>query len=242
MFTIDEIKDSSKIMYHLLENGQISEDEERERDLFKKYAENENIMNLVKNQGTQYKCTIEMYNRVIYLIPDVENDFLGYSKSELKGLLCKSGANDKDYYLSQFVILTLLAVFYGSQGRTSKNRDFIKGWELQNIVAEKLKEGYERSRESDFEAENGIAYSNIYERWEALRSSDKITTQKTTKEGFIINILKFLQKQNLIIYLDDEDQIYTTKKLDNFMDWNLLNKNNYHRVLKALGEDVNEQN
>ena len=29
--------------------------------------------------------------------------------------------------------------------------------------------------------------------------------------------------------------INTTKKLDSFMDWNLLNQNNYTRVLKVLG-------
>ncbi len=238
MFTMDEIKDSSEVMYHLLEFGQVSE--EKDRELFKKYSENENVMDIVKNHGIKYNCTVETYNRVIYLIPDVENTFLGYSKGELKKILCKSNANDKDYYLSQFVILTLLAVFYGSQGRTSKNREFLKGWELQNIVAVKLKEGYERSEGTEYETETGIAYSNIYERWEALRSSDKITLQKTTKEGFVINILKFLEEQDLVIYLDDEDKIYTTKKLDNFMDWNLLNQNNYNRVLKALGEDVSE--
>ncbi|MDD4779860.1 MAG: DUF6063 family protein [Tissierellia bacterium] len=238
MYTMDEIKDSSEIMYYLLENGQISE--ERERELFKKYSESENIMSIVKNQGSLYKCSVETYNRVIYLIPDVTNDFLGYSKGELKKLLCKSNSNDKDYYLSQFVILTLLVVFYSSQGRTSKNREFLKGWELQNIVSEKLKEGLEKSKDESFENESGIAYSNIVERWEALRSTDKITMQKTTKEGFIINILKFLETQGLINYLDEEDKIYTTKKLDNFMDWNLLNKNNYNRVLKALGEDTDE--
>ncbi len=238
MFTIEEVKDSSEILYYLLENGQISE--EKEKQLFKKYSESENIMNLVKNQGKQYKCTVETYNRVIYLIPDVTNDFLGYSKGELKKLLCKSNANDKDYYLSQFCILTLLVVFYGSQGRTSKNREFLKGWEFQNIISEKLKEGLEKSKEEEYEVQNGIAYSNIYERWEALRSSDKITTQKTTKEGFIYNILKFLEGQGLIIYIADEDKIYTEKKLDNFMDWNLLNKNNYNRVLKALGEEKHE--
>lgn len=238
MYTIDEIKESSEIMYYLLENGQISE--EKERELFKKYSESDNIMSIVKSQGSQYKCAVETYNRVIYLIPDVTNDFLGYSKGELKKLLCKSNANDKDYYLSQFIILTLLVIFYGSQGRTSKNREFLKGWELQNIVAEKLREGLEKSKQEEFEDEGGIAFSNIYERWEALRSTDKITMQKTTKEGFVINILKFLEGQGLIIYLDDEDKIYTAKKLDNFMDWNLLNKNNYNRVLKALGEDSNE--
>lgn len=29
--------------------------------------------------------------------------------------------------------------------------------------------------------------------------------------------------------------IKTTKKLDSFMDWNLLNQNQFQRVLKVLG-------
>ena len=34
--------------------------------------------------------------------------------------------------------------------------------------------------------------------------------------------------------------IMTTKKLDNFMDWNLLNQNNYQRVCRVLGVRENE--
>ena len=36
--------------------------------------------------------------------------------------------------------------------------------------------------------------------------------------------------------------IKTTRKLDNFMDWNLLNKNNFSRVQRVLGAEENEQN
>ena len=53
---------------------------------------------------------------------------------------------------------------------------------------------------------------------------------KTTIEGFIYNILMFLQKQGLIEYVVQDEMIKTTRKLDNFMDWNLLNQNNYLRV------------
>ena len=45
------------------------------------------------------------YGDVVYLIPREDNTFLGFSKAQLKQLLCKSGGTDKDYYLSQFVIL-----------------------------------------------------------------------------------------------------------------------------------------
>ena len=109
--------------------------------------------------------------------------------------------------------------------------------ELLNILSQRLKEGVENAEEED---QNGIAFSNILERFEALKSSDKGNKSKTTKEGFIYAILNFLEKQGLIYYIEADDTIKTTSKLDNFMDWNILNKNNYHRVLRALGEEVYE--
>ena len=236
-YSIDEINVSNKIFYYLLKNGELSESEQ---DLYKSYCENEHITELVKNLGEASEVYIKKYGGVIYLIPKEENDFLGYSKGELKKLLCKSGANDKDYYLSQFVILTLLVTFYSSQGITSKCRDYIKVGEFLNIITDRLTEGAKRCEESEKHTD-GIAFQNILERFEALKSSDKKTTAKTTKEGFINTILKFLDDQGLIYYIQNDDMIKPTKKLDSFMDWNILNKNNYKRVLKALGEESNEQ-
>ena len=236
-YSIDEINVSNKIFYYLLKNGELSESEQ---DLYKSYCENEHITELVKNLGEASEVYIKKYGGVIYLIPKEENDFLGYSKGELKKLLCKSGANDKDYYLSQFVILTLLVTFYSSQGITSKCRDYIKVGEFLNIITDRLTEGAKRCEESEKNTD-GIAFQNILERFEALKSSDKKTTAKTTKEGFINTILKFHDDQGLIYYIQNDDMIKPTKKLDSFMDWNILNKNNYNRVLKALGEESNEQ-
>lgn len=236
-YEIEDIKNANKIFYYILNHGELSEDEERE--LYKLYSENEEIMNLVKRQGEAFDCTIEKYGGIIYLIPNENNEFLGYSKLELKKELCKSSANDKDYYLSQFVILTILVEFYDSQGRSSKSREYMKTGELLNTISERLKEGAEKYSEED-QDENGIAFTNILERFEALRSSDKHTIAKTTKEGFLHTILKFLESQGLIDYIQGDDMIKTTKKLDDFMDWNILNKNNYRRVLVALGEDTNE--
>lgn len=235
-YEINTIKISNKIFYELLKKGEIREDNNEE--LYRAYSENEEVINLVKAQGEAAECDIEKYMGVIYLIPKEENDFLGYSKKELKAKLCKSGATDKDYYLSQFVILTLLVQFYNSNGLSSKSRNFIKIGEFINIIETKLKEGATRSKEE--EDEGGIAFSNILEKFQALKSTEKQSTAKTTKDGFINGILTFLNDQGLIYYMKDDDMIKTTKKLDSFMDWNLLNKNNYHRVVKALGEEADE--
>ena len=63
---------------------------------------------------------------------------------------------------------------------------------------------------------------------------------KTFKEGFVIAILNFLENQKLINFIKEDDMIIPTPKLDNFMDWNILNKNNYERIQEAFWEIENE--
>ncbi|MCR5836448.1 MAG: DUF6063 family protein [Lachnospiraceae bacterium] len=238
-YEFENIRMSQEIFYYLLENHELREDDDRV--LYKSYSENEEIQNLVKSQGEVAGSNIERYGNTIYLIPREENNYLGFSKAQLKAVLCKSNATDKDYYLSQFVILTLLVEFYDGQGSTSKTRDYIRVGELQNRISERLKEGVARLEESDDKVEeDGIAFTNILEAYESLKSDERGSRAKTTKEGLLHNILNFLQKQGLIDYVEQDEMIKTTKKLDNFMDWNLLNKNNYHRILKVLGEESNE--
>ena len=230
----EEIRQSQEIFYYLLEHHELQEEEEQA--LYRAYTEQESVQNLVKSQGEIAMCNIERYGNVIYLIPKEENNFLGFSKPQLKAVLCKSNGTDKDYYLSQFVILTLLVEFYDGQGSSSKSREYMRVGELQNCISQRLKEGVKNVSEEE-EEQKGIAFSNMMEAYEALRSDEKSTRARTTKEGFLYHILMFLQKQGLIEYVEQDEMIKTTRKLDSFMDWNLLNQNNYQRILKVLGEN-----
>ena len=235
-YEFEAIRSSQEIFYYLLEHHELCEEEEPL--LYKAYAEQEEVQNLVKSQGEIADCDVERYGNVIYLIPKEENNFLGFSKAQLKSVLCKSNATDKDYYLSQFVILTLLVEFYDGQGSSSKSREYIRVGELQNSISERLKEGAGNSLEEEEKA--GIAFSNMLEAFEALKSDEKGSRARTTKEGFLYYILTFLQKQGLVEYVEQDEMIKTTKKLDSFMDWNLLNQNNYKRVLRVLGVTEDE--
>lgn len=236
-YELEEVRISQEIFYYLLEHHELREEEEIQ--LYKAYTEQEEIQNLVKSQGEIAQSRIERYGNVIYLIPREENHFLGFSKAQLKAALCKSSGTDKDYYLSQFVVLTLLVEFFDGQGSSSKAREYIRVGELQNCISARLREGAQ-SMDEEEEEQGGIAFSNMLEAYEALRSDDKGSRAKTTKEGFLHHILLFLQKQGLIEYVEPDEMIKTTKKLDNFMDWNLLNQNNYHRVLRVLGVTEDE--
>ena len=230
-YEAEEIRTSQEIFYYLLEHHELREEDELL--LYKAYAEEETIRNLVKSPGDIAGCNIERYGNVIYLIPKEENNFLGFSKQQLKSTLCKSGATDKDYYLSQFVILTLLVEFFDGQGSSSKSREYMRVGEFMNCISLRLKEGADEEETKEDTA--GISFQVLYQTYEALKSDDRGSRAKTTKEGFVYNILMFLQKQGLIEYVVQDEMIKTTRKLDNFMDWNLLNQNNYQRVLRVLG-------
>jgi hypothetical protein len=230
-YEMGEIRVSQQIFYYLLEQHELREQDEQR--LYRAYTEEETIQNLVKSQAEEAVCTVERYGDVIYLIPKEENVFLGYSKADLKKRLCKSTGTDKDFYLSQFVILTFLVEFYDGQGSSSKSREYMRVGELQNCISDRLKEGVENTTEEE-EEQKGIAFRNMLEAYEALRSDDKGTRQRTTKEGFLHTILKFLEEQGLVDYVEEDEMIKTTRKLDSLMDWNLLNQNNYQRVRKVL--------
>ena len=235
-YDFETIKLSQKIYYYLTCNGELTE--QAESELYKAYVENEEVMYLVKSQGEVADCMIERYGSTIYIMPNMGNEQLGFSKAELKKLLCKSGATDKDYYLSQFIILTLLVEFYDGQGSRCKSRDFIKMGELQNIVSERLKKGVES--EEDVER-TGLDYQSMREAFEALKSDQKNSKSKTTKEGVMNTIMDFLVKQHLIIYIKEDEMIKTTTKLDHIMEMKLINRNNYERIMQALGGEGNEQ-
>ena len=230
-YEAEEIRTSQEIFYYLLEHHELREEDELL--LYKAYAEEEAVRNLVKSQGEIAGSNIERYGNVVYLIPKEENNFLGFSKQQLKTALCKAAATDKDYYLSQFAILTLLVEFFDGQGSSSKSREYMRVGEFMNCISLRLKEGADEEETKEDTA--GISFQVLYQTYEALKSDDRGSRAKTTKEGFVYNILMFLQKQGLIEYVVQDEMIKTTRKLDNFMDWNLLNQNNYQRVLRVLG-------
>lgn len=236
-YEAEEIRTSQEIFYYLLEHHELREEDELL--LYKAYTEEESVRNLVKSQGEIAGSNIERYGNVIYLIPKEENNFLGFSKQQLKLSLCKSAATDKDYYLSQFAILTLLVEFFDGQGSSSKSREYMRVGEFMNCISLRLKEGADEEENKEDTA--GISFQILYETYEALKSDDRGSRAKTTKEGFVYNILMFLQKQGLVEYVVQDEMIKTTRKLDNFMDWNLLNQNNYQRVMRVLGVTKDEQ-
>ena len=237
-YEFEDVKTSQEIFYYLLEHHALKK--EKEPRLYKLYIENESVQNLVKSWENVANCLISNYGNVLYLYPEPQNHFLGYSSAQLAKEVWHSKATTKDYYLIQFVIWVLLAEFYSGKGSSSKTRDYLLVGELQNVIADQLAAGEERQKNNK-DSVSDIAFSEMKARYDNLVSVEEGSRSKTTKEGLLRSILMSLQTQDLIVYIEQDEMIKTTQKLDQFVDWNLLNDANYQRVCDALGGS-DEQN
>lgn len=47
--------------------------------------------------------------------------------------------------------------------------------------------------------------------------------------------MQFLEKQGLIVFVEEDEMLKSTPKLDNIMEYKILNKDNYARIMEALG-------
>ena len=159
-YEMNEIRFSQEIFYYLLEHHELSE--EKNAGLYRAYTDNAEVQNLVKSQAEAAAAQVERYGSTVYLIPEQGNTFLGYSRTQLKELLVSSKGSNRDYYLAQFVMLVLLMEFYDGEGVSSRTRDYIRTGELQNKVAEYLKQGAERYDEEEQEL-SGLAFADMYQ-------------------------------------------------------------------------------
>ncbi len=237
-YTFDVIEQSQKIIAYLLSRHELSES--GGKDLYKSYCDSESVQNLVASQAEALDARVERYEDVIYLMPKEDNTFLGFSKSQLRLALCRSGADDSDYYLALFSILVLIALFYDGCGIQSRTRDFLKFGHWQNAISEYLQKGIYRLSEEE-QNESGLLFTAMNRAYESLKSEENLSQKRSTKEGFLNTILRFLREQKLVQYSDDEI-IKPSRKFDHFMNWNLLDRANYERVMATMRELDREQN
>lgn len=215
-------------------------------DLYNDYVERDDIRELCAQEAATWNCTIvAMQARFdmpgerdadgLCLVPDKLNTTLGYTRATLRdAVLPGSGNTMTDYYLIVFIIMTLIEMFYDGSGEDPRTRSSITMRVLQTEVERQLKIGAEHEEERD-----GILYTDLYNRFTALRSDDD-DTKKTTKQGFMHYTLSFLDKQGLVNYAKDVRVFSPTAKMDAIMERIVLTDDYFERFSRFFDIDDGE--
>ena len=228
---LTDVSTAMEIFMHLLEHKYLTEEDNRE--LFDEYSK-EKIQLIVKSYAEKSNVEIILLNDTIYLIPNEDNRFLGFTKSGIKNAMLGSNNNEQEYYLANFIILVLLTSFYNSTSGLKKSRNYIKYSDFENLISAKLSQANDYIDKEELESESGFAFNSIITKWNSLKGSESRAQSKTSKTGFVLMVLRFLSNQGLVSYLSKEEIIITSTKLDDLMNSIILSKSNFKKVEETL--------
>jgi len=223
------LEKAMRIYYFLLKNGELTFDENKE--LYLDYSDSE-VRNVLEIMARESNVTIEKYNQVIYLIPNEENDILGIKEMDLQKIISYD-ARKIDFYLAQYIIITIILVFFSGKGSYVKSRDFIRISGLEEIITSRLDYANSKKNIDREQEEAKFNITAMYEHWSALQIDEQ--GKRKTKYGYIRSVCAFLEKHNLLVYDTVEEDIRPSNKLTHLMTYSFLDGNRLETINKLLG-------
>lgn len=223
------LEKAMRIYYFLLKEGELTFDNNKE--LYLDYSDSE-VRGLLEIMARESDVSIEKFNQVVYLLPHEENDVLGIKDMDLQKIISYD-ARKIDFYLSQYIIVIIITVFFNGRGSFVRSRDFIRVAELEEAVTSRL--GYANSKKNIEceQAEAMVDITGMFEHWSALQIDEP--GKRKTKYGYIRSVCGFLTKHGLLIYDVVEEDIRPTNKFTHLMTYNFLDSARLEVIEKLLG-------
>lgn len=226
MYILEDIRKAMRLYNYLLSQGELTVKDDKE--LFT-YFSDAKVREIIEAIEEESRVSIKKYDDTIYLIPDVDNEFLGYKRWELKKEIFPRGdMKNIDLFLAMYIILQLTSEFYSGKGNNVKIRDLIQLGELDEKITERL-EMFLSSEDKKADEETGLVITDISKYWFTLINEDDATATRT-RRWYIAQVMNFLKRENLIS-IQDETVIIPTSKFNRLAANYFLN---YERL-----EDIN---
>lgn len=217
-----------EIFYTLLQDWKLPASDLR----YSKLMADPDLMARLENMAAAFHCRLIIRPGILYMVPEQDNTFLGYSKAMLKAELLNSTQSDVHYYLMMFALLVLLDAFYSTDYGGGVLRDFLLLGDWMNRTEKALNQGVKHDLKS-----GNIPYAQMQDTYNNLLSEMDHTRKRGTKVQLFRTLLKFLEKQNLAVYLEEQSQIYLTEKMHALMD-SVLRDEEQLNLLKVIESGV----
>jgi hypothetical protein len=240
MYSMDDIKMALRLYNFLQQHGELTIDQDKE--LYNSFNEN-NIRDILIEIGEEVEVHIKKYDDTIYIIPYVDNEFLGYKRAELKReIFGRTDIRNIEYFLSMYIIIVLISEFYSGGSSNVPIRDLVDIGEIDERLTDKL-EFLQKKDNKQLEDETSLAISDIAKYWFTLINEDD-SAKIRTRRWYIYQVCKFLKNENLV-NIQDETVIIPTNKMKRlvsnyFLDYERLSEIN--RILDTKKDDSGDVN
>lgn len=223
---MDKIKTALKIFRILVEQGELARGDYG--DLFVEYLDSE-VQSILNSFEEEMDCTIKKIGNTLYLLPNYDNSILGFRNKEWREWL-GSTATNVDAYLAYYITIFILFKFYGGKNKNPKKLEFLR---LVNLIEDldKRFEGILQEEETEVqktEEDLGLNLLKIARFWREKIADEE--NKKKTKYAVVRRICKLLENEKLIYLIDEDNEIRTTRKLDDIMTYYYLNDSRIEEI------------
>lgn len=201
------MRDAMRILKQMILKGSINDREDKE--LFNLAQEDRIYENLeIIADEWQFHIISTVHN--MYLVPFPDNELFSVKLREIRENTGAS-AHNSDAYLQCYIIMVILWLFFRSKNGNPQSADSLR---VQNIVEEVDIRLKNENNASEIE-EKQINFRAIADIWnnKALLNEGK----KSSKTQLVYTACKFMEKNKLIEFRDEGDEIRPKNRLVDIM-------------------------
>jgi len=213
-YKAETVETALKIFLELARIGQLHQEDYPE--MVQAYKTDQEVQGLFTNiiePLADVKILESLY--VLYLSPNMDNRFFGYTNEELRDKMKLS--TNRELYLAYFVILSLLAMFYGEDSLSEVSRSYVTASDLERFVSTRLEDLGANIDLPDLEKELEINLLSSVELWQDMPEYDPElkALRRSTKNriSFILKVAMFLEAEGLA-HVEQDRELYVTEKTE----------------------------
>ena len=224
------MRDAVRIIGYLMMKGSLNDREEPE--LFSLAAEDSIRMELEIFQE-EWQFYLLRTPHDLYLIPLSDNEMFSTRLRELREHTA-SNAKNLDAYLQCYIIMVILWMFFGSRNGKPQRESSLR---IKDIV-EKLDERFASESHSEDMESVQINFHKISEKWRGSILLDE--GRKSSKTEAVRTACRFLVKNKLLEFRDDEDEIRPKQRLIDLMTYYYLNDKRIAEINAVFEKEVSD--
>jgi hypothetical protein len=228
----DKVKAAVKIFKILVEQGELNRGDYG--DLFVEYLDTE-VQSIINTLEEEMECSIKKIGNTLYLLPSYDNSILGFRNKDWREWM-GSTANNLDVYLAYYITMFILFEIYGGKNKNPKRLEFLR---LVNLIDDldrrfdSLLSDEEETQKK--EEEIGLNLVKVARYWKEKIVDEE--NKKKTKYAVVKRICRLMENEKLIYLIDDDNEIRTTRKLDDVMTYYYLNDSRINEVNSIFSQE-----
>lgn len=225
------LKKALGIYRKLMEKGEL--DGKTDSELYMDFK-NEEVRRILEQFEEELNFRLLDTGSRIYLIPDLDNDVMGYTMKEFRTKI-STDARLADAYLQSYICMLIFYLFYGGKNTNPIQREFIQTKDLIEELDQRMKRYMENEEEtSGSDNAYGVNFLRIAQLWVNKQIGDGVA--RKSKLGTVRRAYSQLEEERLIRILEDGEQIRRTKRMDDLFLYYYLDQERVQEIHEIFGQ------